>query len=63
MTIKFTTTTDYGITRCRILDETIAATIRQLTGRKTLTETDMDALKTLGFTLEWVPVCPIQFTK
>ncbi len=41
----------YGSTFYYVVDETKAQPIRMLTGRKTLTDTDMAALKTLGFTL------------
>jgi hypothetical protein len=41
----------YGSTFYYVVDETKAQPIRMLTGRKTLTDTDMASLKTLGFTL------------
>jgi len=40
----------YGSTFYYVVDETKAQPIRMLTGRKTLTDTDMAALRTLGFT-------------
>jgi hypothetical protein len=40
----------YGSTFYYVVDETKAQPIRMLTGRKTLTDTDMTALKMLGFT-------------
>ena len=40
----------YGSTFYYVVDEAKAQPIRILTGRKTLTDTDMAALRTLGFT-------------
>ena len=41
----------YGNTLTYVKDESVRNSIRKLTGRKTLTDYDIDALKELGFVL------------
>lgn len=53
-TIKFYRDRVYGVIKNYIKDPELASAITALTGRKTLTEQDMKALETLGFTFEEV---------
>lgn len=45
---------NYGNDQAYIIDEEIASCISSLTGRKTLTHTDQNALVQLGFTFNQV---------
>tara|TARA_B100001093_G_C26569401_1_gene902290 strand:+ start:709 stop:891 length:183 start_codon:yes stop_codon:yes gene_type:complete len=51
MTIEVTQKEVYGNTLTYVADESIRNSIRKLTGRKTLTDYDIEALKELGFVL------------
>ena len=51
MTIEVTQKEVYGNTLTYVSDESIRNSIRKLTGRKTLTDYDIEALKELGFVL------------
>lgn len=52
--IKFYRDRVYGVVKFYVKEPEMAQAISKLTGRKTLTEQDMDALKALGFTFEEV---------
>lgn len=52
--IKVIIKNNYGSEAIYVIDEEIAATLRQLTGTKTLTRVHVAALKKLGFTFEIV---------
>tara|TARA_A200000159_G_scaffold5718_1_gene5207 strand:+ start:310 stop:492 length:183 start_codon:yes stop_codon:yes gene_type:complete len=51
MTIEVTQKEVYGNTLTYVADESIRKSIKKLTGRKTLTDYDIEALKELGFVL------------
>jgi hypothetical protein len=51
MTIEVTQKEVYGNTLTYVADESIRNSIKKLTGRKTLTSYDIEALKELGFVL------------
>ena len=51
MTIEVTRKEVYGNTLTYVADESIRNSIKKLTGRKTLTDYDVEALKELGFVL------------
>ena len=51
MTIEVTQKEVYGNTLTYVADESIRNSIKKLTGRKTLTNYDIEALKELGFVL------------
>ncbi len=51
MTIEVTRKEVYGNTLTYVADESIRNSIKKLTGRKTLTDYDIEALKELGFVL------------
>ena len=51
MTIEVTQKEVYGNTLTYVADESIRNSIKKLTGRKTLTDYDVEALKELGFVL------------
>jgi len=51
MTIEVTKKEVYGNTLTYVADESIRNSIKKLTGRKTLTDYDIEALKELGFVL------------
>jgi hypothetical protein len=51
MTIEVTQKEVYGNTLTYVTDESVRNSIRKLTGRKTLTDYDIEALKELGFVL------------
>lgn len=51
MTIEVTQKEVYGKTLTYVTDESIRNSIKKLTGRKTLTDYDIEALKELGFVL------------
>ena len=51
MTIEVTQKEVYGNTLTYVSDESIRNSIKKLTGRKTLTDYDIEALKELGFVL------------
>ena len=51
MTIEVTQKQVYGNTLTYVTDESIRNSIKKLTGRKTLTDYDIEALKELGFVL------------
>ena len=51
MTIEVTQKEVYGNTLTYVADESIRNSIKKLTGRKTLTDYDIEALKELGFVL------------
>lgn len=51
MTIEVTKKEVYGNTLTYVVDESIRSSIKKLTGRKTLTDYDIEALKELGFYL------------
>lgn len=52
--IKVTIKNNYGSEAIYVIDEEIAATLKRLTGTKTLTRDHVAALKKLGFTFEIV---------
>jgi hypothetical protein len=54
MRIDYYAKDNYGVTHFYIVDAEIRANVCQLTGRKTLSLSDMLALKNLGFTLNEV---------
>ena len=51
MTIEVTQKEVYGNTLTYVTDESVRNSIRKLTGRKTVTDYDIEALKELGFVL------------
>jgi hypothetical protein len=51
MTIEVETKEVYGNTLTYVRKESVRNSIRKLTGRKTLTDYDVEALKELGFVL------------
>ena len=51
MTIEVTQKEVYGNTLTYVADESVRNSIKKLTGRKTLTDYDIEALKELGFVL------------
>ena len=51
MTIEVTQKEVYGNTLTYVKEESVRNSIRKLTGRKTLTSYDIEALKELGFVL------------
>tara|TARA_R110002124_G_scaffold236203_1_gene401488 strand:- start:1292 stop:1474 length:183 start_codon:yes stop_codon:yes gene_type:complete len=51
MTIEVERKEVYGNTLTYVADESVRNSIRKLTGRKTLTDYDIEALKELGFVL------------
>ena len=51
MTIEVERKEVYGNTLTYVVDESIRNSIKKLTGRKTLTDYDVEALKELGFIL------------
>ena len=51
MTIEVERKEVYGNTLTYVVDESIRNSIKKLTGRKTLTDYDIEALKELGFIL------------
>ena len=51
MTIEVTRKEVYGNTLTYVADESVRNSIKKLTGRKTLTDYDIEALKELGFVL------------
>ena len=51
MTIEVERKEVYGNTLTYVADESIRNSIKKLTGRKTLTDYDIEALKELGFVL------------
>ena len=51
MTIEVTQKEVYGNTLTYVSDESVRNSIKKLTGRKTLTGYDIEALKELGFVL------------
>ena len=51
MTIEVTQKEVYGNTLTYVSDESVRNSIKKLTGRKTLTDYDIEALKELGFVL------------
>ncbi len=51
MRIEVTRKEVYGNTLTYVADESIRNSIKKLTGRKTLTDYDIEALKELGFVL------------
>ena len=51
MTIEVTQKEVYGNTLTYVTDESVRNSIKKLTGRKTLTDYDIEALKELGFVL------------
>ena len=51
MTIEVTQKEVYGNTLTYVKEESVRNSIRKLTGRKTLTDYDIEALKELGFVL------------
>ena len=51
MTIEVTQKEVYGNTLTYVKEESVRDSIRKLTGRKTLTDYDIEALKELGFVL------------
>jgi len=51
MTIEVTQKDVYGNTLTYVTDESVRNSIKKLTGRKTLTNYDIEALKELGFVL------------
>ena len=51
MTIEVERKEVYGNTLTYVADESIRNSIKKLTGRKTLTDYDVEALKELGFVL------------
>ncbi len=53
-TIKFYQDRVYGVIKNYVKEPEVAKAITALTGRKTITEEDMKALETLGFTFEQV---------
>lgn len=61
MTIEVTQKEVYGNTLTYVKEESVRNSIRKLTGRKTLTDYDIEALKELGFVLvqnsePWRPI-------
>ena len=52
MTIKTQPKTAFGKTLHYVVDPTQAAALTRLTGKKTINETDIENLKTLGVTVE-----------
>lgn len=52
--IEFYVKEVYGLEKSYVVDPKLAATIGKLTGRKTLLESDFEALKALGFTFKQV---------
>lgn len=52
--IRFYRDRVYGVVKFYVKDAEVAQAITLLTGRKTITEQDMKALETLGFTFEEV---------
>lgn len=52
--IKFYRDRVYGVVKFYVKETEVAQAISTLTGRKTITEQDMEALKSLGFTFEEV---------
>ncbi len=55
MTLKLQVKQVYGRDRVYPMNETAAAVAR-LMGRKTFTPAEVDTLREIGFTLEWIPV-------
>ena len=53
-TIQFYIKEVYGLETSYVADAKLAGIISTLTGRKTLLESDFEALKALGFTFEQV---------
>jgi len=53
-TIKFYRDRVYGVVKFYVKEPELAQAITVLTGRKTITEQDMQALTALGFTFEEV---------
>jgi hypothetical protein len=51
MTIEVIQKEVYGNTLTYVADESVRNSIKKLTGRKTLTDYDIEALKELGFVL------------
>ena len=51
MTIEVTQKDVYGNTLTYVADAAVQRSIQKLTGRKSLTDSDIQALKELGFTL------------
>ena len=51
MTIEVTQKEVYGNTLTYVADESVRNSIKKLTGRKTLTDYDIEALNELGFVL------------
>ena len=52
MTIKTQPKTAFGKTLHYVTDPTLAAALTRLTGKKTINETDIASLKTLGITVQ-----------
>ena len=52
MTIKTQPKTAFGKTLHYVTDPTLAAALTSLTGKKTINETDIKNLKTLGITVQ-----------
>jgi len=52
MTIEVTQKDVYGNTLTYVADAAVQRSIQKLTGRKTLTNSDIQALKELGFTFK-----------
>ena len=52
MTIEVTQKDVYGNTLTYVADAAVQRSIQKLTGRKSLTDSDIQALKELGFTLK-----------
>jgi len=52
MTIKTQPKTAFGKTLHYVVDPTYAQALTRLTGKKTINETDIENLKTLGVTVE-----------
>ena len=56
MTIKTQPKTAFGKTLHYVVDPTQAAALTRLTGKKTINETDIASLKTLGIAVDSQPV-------
>jgi len=53
-TIEFYLKSNYGVTHRYVIDAPTRDALTKLTGRTTLTDSDVDALKALGFELKRV---------
>ena len=56
MTIKTQPKTAFGKTLHYVTDPVLAAALTRLTGKKTINESDIASLKTLGITVQSQPV-------